>query len=276
MTIRLFLLAGILVWFGLAGCGVGEEDLAGFEPEVPAHYAFRLPGDYDPEYEYPVLVCLHGHNRTEQQALDLWDRGFFPDPDFVLLAVRAPFEGAGGFAWFKQRREEDQDLDNVALRRISAATAEERVMEVLEEFEDEYAIDPDWRFVVGFSQGANIAFHTGLRHPEIFQGVGGIAGRMDTFILSPRRVRDIDEMDVFVALGRDEGPRAIAAVEGDRDFLQQRGASVRLYLFDGGHVVTRQACIEMENFFDLVVGTETEDPEQEWDDGYDEEYEEGG
>ncbi len=261
----------ILLAAGLAvftGCGDRGESRVRFDPEVPAHYAFRLPADYDSEEEYPLVIALHGHDMDESQPLCLWNEGFFYEPDFILLSVRAPFKGDDGFAWFKQK-DDTLDIDPVARRKASVWAAETRILEILAEFEEDYRIDPDWRFLIGFSQGANLAFYVGLRNADIFQGVAGFSGHLDTFLLPPRQLGDIEEMEVFIALGRGEGVRAVEAVRNDKELLSKAGAEVRLYLYEGGHVTTASSCRAMQNFFDLALSRAPEDDfiyEEEFDD----------
>ena len=255
----------------ITGCGADSIDNPSvvFEAESDYGYDFRLPEDYDPDFEYPLLVVLHGHDQDENQALELWDDGFFYEPDFILVTVRAPFLSEDGYAWF--RSDEDDDLDWVTRRRASAPAGDQRILDVIDEFEQQYLVDVDYRIVMGISQGANIAFYTALRHPSVFAGVAAIAGRLDTTLVSRRTLRNAIDLDVFLALGRDEGPRAVEAVAGDERLLLDNGAGVRLFMHDEGHVVNPASIRAMEEFFELTL-TDVTDEELMYEEGTEEEY----
>jgi predicted esterase len=221
------------------GCG---GRLAPLDPDVPAHYEIRLPEMYDPDESYPVVIILHDAGRTEAQVTDLWDRGWFYLPDFIMVAVRAPFQSGSGFSWLK----EDPAEEPASLVRRSARTSELAILDVLEQVEEEFSVDADWRFVSGLGQGAGVAFYTAFRHAELFQGVAGFGSGIDTVLFERRSLRGIRDMDVF------------ADVPLDEELLNQAGANVAVRESGPGQTLTPSALRAMQNFFGLA---EEEAPE---------------
>jgi len=225
----------------LAGCGPREASVQPFEPEVPVAFDVRLPEMYDLDESYPLLVCLPDAGQTEQSVLDMWDNGYFYMPDFILVVVRQPFEYG---AWFK----EDPSEDPLVVRRRAARTGEELVGTVLADVESEYATDPDWRFICGFGQGAQVAFYAGFKHPELFQGAAGFGSGIDTTLISRRMLRGIRDMDIF------------ATVPLDEELLGQAGAKVKIHEIAMGQTPPPSALRAMQNFFSL---SEEEAPEDD-------------
>lgn len=239
----------ILVVFFLFQCGSKKTAEIKLEPEVPSKYVYRFPSEYDPNEPPPLVIALHGHNQAENQATKLWDEGFFYEPDFILVSVRGPFQGKDGYEWFSQNK---TLISNPVQRGIaSAPTCEEIVIKALAEFKEEKNIEPDLIYLLGFSQGATMALYIGLKNPDIFDGIAAISGNMDTFLLSASKIKDIEDMDIFLALGRGEGPRAVEAIKVTKSLLEQSGANVRLYLHDEGHVINASSCRAMQNFLSL-------------------------
>ncbi len=226
-----------------AGCGPREAAVEPFEPDVPATFEVRLPEMYDPAESYPVLVCLPDAGQTELSVTALWDQGYFYMPDFILVAVRAPFSYGGGQAWFR----EDPGEEPSVARRRSARTGEERVDEVLAEVEAQYSTDPDWRYVCGFGQGAELAFYVTFKHPELFQGVAGFGAGIDSTIVSRALLRGIRDMDVF------------ATVAVDEELLTQAGAGVKVHELPAGVPPPPSALRSMQNFFGLAEEDAPED-----------------
>ena len=247
-----------LLGFTQIRCGSKKVAEVKLEPEVPLQYEVRFPQDMDEEGTPSIVVALHGHNRDEKEATQLWDEGFFYEPDFILLSVRGPFKGTEGYEWFSQV--DSLASDPIKRRRASAPTSEDRILDAINEFATKQNIEPGLIYLLGFSQGATMALDIGLRNPEIFDGIAAIAGNIDTFLLSEAKIKDIEDMDIFLAIGRGEGPRAVEAMEGTKDLLAGAGARVRLYLHDEGHTINARSCRAMQNFLEL---TYTEAPEDD-------------
>jgi len=239
LELRFFCVAAIAA-LALAGCGPREAVVQPLEPEVPSAFDVRLPEIYEPEESYTVLVCLPDAGLTEQSVLDMWDGGYFYMPDFILVVVRQPFEYG---AWFK----DDPSEDPLVARRRAARTGEERISAVLADVESEYPTDPDWRFICGFGQGAQVAFYAGFKHPELFQGVAGFGAGIDTTLISRRVLRGVRDMDVF------------ATVPLDEELLSQAGAKVKVHEIALGQTPPPSALRAMQNFFSLSEEQAPED-----------------
>lgn len=252
----------------LLACGPGgDEPAMVLEPEVEVSYDFRLPEEYDPAVAYPLLLALHDHGQDVDQVLEMWDGDMLREPDFILLTVRAPFTAGAGYGWLPEKR--DSAAGSIDLRRSSARTGDARVLDVLDEFEQSYLVDPDFRTLLGIGEGANLAFYSALRHPDIFSSVAAVAGRLDTELGVERILGNADGLEVFLAFGRFAGERAVAAVTADQALLIRRGASVRLFLHDGPGDFNEAVADEMLEFFDLTLGGEPDEDEQFEEDEYD-------
>ncbi|MFO7638193.1 MAG: hypothetical protein R6X14_02655 [bacterium] len=241
----------------LAGCGGPEAaDVEPYAPELPVEYAVRLPHDFDPTEDYPLVVALHGYDRTEAQATALWDAGFFFMPEFILLAIRAPFDAGVGYAWYRDPTEGE---DPATARRRSARTAEELLLTALEEFEAQYLVDANQRVLLGFGQGAGVACWVAPRCQELFSALA-LFGRPDLELAAAAGTAGLDQFDVFVAGPGDDAPRA-------EQFFRDAGAQVRHFALPGP-AASAAALRAMQNEFDISAETAPED-----DLGYDDEGE---
>ena len=72
-------------------------------------------------------------------------------------------------------------------------------------------------------------------------------------------LEDIEGMEVYLAVGREEDPRVIKAMRNTESLLADAGARVMLYIHDRGHVITDVSCRKMQNFFALSLEDAPED-----------------
>lgn len=274
----------------LVGCGGSQEDadLQPFEPETAAHYAIRLPTGYDANESYPLVVALHGHNKTEGQATGLWDEGFFYMPDFILVSVRGPFNSTRGFSWYKPRGE---GVDASTRRNASALTCEQLILQVIAEVEQDYSVDPDSRILLGFSIGSSIAFFAGLRNPDVFSGIASFSGVVDRAWAVEPTPENAGHLDVFIGIGRRESSALLKSARRMIGQLRKAEANARLDIHEEGHVIKAAQVRTMQNFFDIALERAPEDdyvynrdgmrkmeyppgygPDDYFEDGYEDDY----
>lgn len=193
----------------------------------------KLPQAYDSSKAYPLLVALHGNGGTAQ--------GFAPAfssfaRDSLLVAVpegEHPGPG-GGRSWFylTQDRSLWEECDTRSVDHVvelaTAIAARHRV---------------DGVFMLGFSQGASLAYMVGLRNPSQVRGVvaiGGVFPDVDQpgAIVHASHVQGARNVKIFVARGITDLAVSREAFVSQRDFLLAHGYSVTAYEYAGGHVLT--------------------------------------
>lgn len=259
MKNKVFLLS-ILFGILIVQCGGKEkEETFGIklEPDVPIEYSYRFPEDFDSNEPPPLVIVLHGYDRDENEATWLWDEGFFYEPDFILLSVRAPFKGKDGFKWLIKSG--NNEVEQLQFRRASARICEKRVLDALDEFIENKNFEPDLVYLLGLSQGSIISFYIGLMNADIFDGIATIAGYMDTTLFSEPKIDECEDMEIFLAFGRKEETQKVDAAKKTVNLLSKAGAKVRFYLHDEGHTINAQSCRAMQNFFELSLEEAPED-----------------
>ena len=195
----------------------------------------RLPKDFDSTRGYPVLIGLHGFGSNAEKFLALWDT--FQKRDFVYVVPEAPYlshkDRDPGFSWTLPVSEDS------GLRDEARAMTEEFIVNVARAAGAKFHTDRV--FLLGFSQGSKLAYHVGLRHPELFSGIIAFGGRLEQGRLSARILARAKGMKCFIAHGRDD--RMVDWQEGEnaRKFLKSRGCEVLFQEFDGGHKVEENA-----------------------------------
>lgn len=120
----------------------------------------------------PLLVLLHGVRGNE---LGMQAVAEAMDPRFLALSIRGPHQsGPEAFRWFDVKFTTRRLL-------IDSAEAEASRCAVLQFINDAvmgFGADPRRVYLLGFSQGATLAWSLALTAPQRLRGVVGIAGRV--------------------------------------------------------------------------------------------------
>jgi predicted esterase len=251
------LLLGAVCWLvnGVLTCSREELTLTA---EVPSYYTCRLPADYDSTGECPLVIALHGRDQDEGQMTALWDQQFFYDPNFILLSIRAPFRAKNGYAWMSENAS-NPTSDPYAVVRASAKVSAERILQTLDDFSEQYGVDDVEIYLMGFAQGAQTAFYTAFKHPDVFAGIASEGGNVDSILNPPKTLGKAGYLDIYMSVGREENPDFLDAVEQTADRFARLGSEIDFYVHDGGHVITWQSCRRMQNTFMLSNSDAPED-----------------
>jgi phospholipase/carboxylesterase len=217
---------------------------AAVKPVVNTHYyqiphvmkcLVHLPADYDPGKAYPLLIALHGSGGSPQNFDGLWEK--HSKAQCLLAAPEGPYvlppeqrRDIPGYSWFLQVKDRRiwAMADPLVVQAMAATVAEIKA---------NYKVGPV--YILGFSQGASLAYQAALRHPDIFAGVLAVAGLFPAEFLTQADLdRAAPTLRVFIAHGTRDAVVKPAASEKARSFLEQAGFQVTFQTFKGGHTLS--------------------------------------
>jgi predicted esterase len=207
------------------------EDVLFRSPSLTAILEF--PERYDSARTYPLLVALHGNGGTAAEL----DSGLASlDRTGILVAVPQGEHAkpAGGYSWFLETSDR-------SIWEASDARTVDRVVELIAAIGARYRIGKVC--ILGFSQGASLAYMTGLRNPALVTGVLAIGGHFpdvdrEGSILHLQDVINARNVKVFVARGRSDPHVSRRVFTDQQDFLKSRGYAVTAYEYAGAHYLT--------------------------------------
>lgn len=192
----------------------------------------------DREGPSPVILMLHGWTGDEQA---MWVFANRMPPDALLLAPRAPYPSPlGGYSWHAHQHKVWPWVDdfNPAIEALFQALEGGHFPEA----------DTSRLALVGFSQGAALAYALALQHPQRVRALAGLSGFMPEGAEALARYRPLEGMPVFTAHGSQDRlvpvERARAAVR----ILQEAGARVTYCEDDVGHKLGAGCFKGLENF----------------------------
>lgn len=213
--------------------GFGRREFYPASSYLPCR--IHLPDGYDSTKAYRLVIGLHGYGGTADRFALLWQR--FPARDFIYASPEAPYQLAAdkeiGYSWGI-----DTETDSLT-DRTAYALSEAYVVDLTKQLARRYSFRDV--YLLGFSQGAGLAYTTGLRNPSVFRGVAAFGGWLDTLAL-PGTVTATDKaLRVFIAHGAADRVIEPKAATDARDRLMAKGYDVTYYPFDGAHQVAASA-----------------------------------
>jgi len=202
----------------------------------------RLPPVTSPASHLVVLV--HGYGSDGNDLIGLAPHWQQEAPGAAFIAPNAPdpLAGSPGYQWFPISRIDPHEMQKGV----------ERVGPLLDQFLDaelaRLSLPPEKLMLVGFSQGAMLSLHVGLRRatpPAAIVGLSGLLAGPPPFELSERE----DSPPVFLAHGDADQVVPVQAMLMAASALGEAGLRVQWHLARGiGHGVD-QATIALAGGF---------------------------
>jgi predicted esterase len=215
-----------------------------FPARLDAHYLLRVPEAVDART--PLLVTLHGFGENPETMLQLTEKMFDQRP--VIAALQGPnqfFLGADtskvGYGWITSR----QPADSIRLHR-------DMVLHVLEEVGREFAIPPERRLLVGFSQAVALNYRFAATCPNAVRGVVGVCGGVPGDWENPS-YHPVNAALLHIA-GREDAFYAPGVTGHYLERLRLRAADVEFHMLDGGHRMPSAGSLIVGRWLQRVLG----------------------
>lgn len=200
---------------------------------------YRQPDSSGP---FPVIVLLHGWTGDEDSMWIFADR--LP-PSCLLIAPRAPYETPlGGYGWHPHKTKAWPWVDDFR-------PAVESLNELLVE-ENFPQADLSQLSLVGFSQGAALAFTFALLNPGRVQAAAGLSGFLPDGAGLLATGQPVLDLPVYMAHGSQDELVPISRARQAQRILQQAGAYVSFCEDDVGHKLSASCYRNLEIFFERL------------------------
>lgn len=176
--------------------------------DMAVNYHVLLPTEYDPQRQYPVIVCLHEVGRSPERELAWWG-GTAEKPGqsqrhgYIVIAPEYTLSDSSKYDY--------------------SAVAHQKILESLTDARKRFNIDSDRVFLAGHGMGGDAVFDLAMSHPDVFAGAIPITGISDNFCR-------------FYWQNAPDLPWYVVGGEFDRDALEQNARELNK-MFKYGHDV---------------------------------------
>lgn len=201
----------------------------------------KLPENYNIEKNYPVLILLHGNGGNAYDMSEVFaSYKKFP----VIIAIpegQYPKSSIAGYSWYFE-------TNSKQLWERFDILAAESIMETVNELKNSYRCS-DF-YIMGFSQGASLAYMTGLLFPQKIKGVAAIGGILPEIdiagsTIKSTHIENAKYLKLLIARGISDPLVEKKIYDQQVEFFKSHKFSLMEYEYQGGHNLSQEIILKI-------------------------------
>lgn len=200
-------------------------------------WVLRCQSPTDQKRNPRFMLLLHGRTGNEN-AMWVFTHNF--PASYWLIAPRAPLESGSGYSWIGNT-DAWPDL-------IEFSVPASSLMKAIDQWIARTGIPQPAIDVMGFSQGAAMAFALSAFYPERIRRVIALSGYMPLDNTYPGRYRALTNTSVFIAHGTKDTIVPMSMAEEAGQILSEVGARVTFCKSNTGHKLGVSCLRGLETF----------------------------
>lgn len=195
------------------------------------HYLLR--GPMVASAKPPLLIMLHGVGSNEADLFSFADR--IPG-EYLVVSARAPITlGPESYAWYHV----DFSTGKPVYDPKQAEAARQTIIAFIGELAQEHAFDPHRVTILGFSQGAIMAYSVALTRPDLVQRIAVMSGRLLEDVKPlVKPSADLKRLEVFISHGTQDGTLPVRSATEADSYLRVLGITPQLKTWPEGHTIS--------------------------------------
>ena len=194
---------------------------------------------------YSTIVALHGRGADYSDLLPLIEA--LNIPGVLVIAPRAPYTFMNsGFAWYGLQDEGIPSSD-------SFIPSLNRLRKFLREIRGIYPVDDKSVFLLGFSQGAVMAYAAGLEEPKAFKGIVALSGYIPTRSGLSLALENLSGLAVFISHGINDELIPVRYGREAAKILTEARADVLYREYSMGHQIIDETIGDLAKWMRLRV-----------------------
>jgi len=189
-----------------------------------------------------LLLLLHGW-KGDESSMWVFTRNL-PDA-YTVLAPRAPYaDPSGGYSWRENipGRWGYPSIDDLH-------HSAEAVLELVDEWSVSAGLDAIQFDLIGFSQGAALAYTITMLYPEHVGRLAALSGFLPSGFETYLERRVLGQKSIFVAHGRQDELIPVDLARDNVAALEASGVQVMYCESDSGHRVSKECLKGVEAYF---------------------------
>lgn len=191
----------------------------------------------------PTLILLHGVGSNEKDLFRLKDQ--LP-ANALIISAQAPMAmGPGKYGWYEVDFSTGKPVYNAA----QELNSREKILAFLDEIVNQYKVDRQKIFLIGFSQGAIMSFTIALNTPKKIGGIIALSGRIlkeaKTTIATEAALKSVK---VMIAHGTNDQILPIQHARESKAFLQHRFPNFHYKEYPIGHQISEEVIRDIQEF----------------------------
>ena len=191
---------------------------------------------------HPTVVMLHGRYGNEEV---MWIFQKTIPAQWLKIAPRAiKNDPHGGYSWVLQ---EDQSWPSLSTfdRAVAAVYTFIRSLQTV------YNANPDQIYLMGFSQGAAVAYAVAMCHPGVTQAVAGLVGFVPENCDASQSLSALQNLPIFMAVGKQDKRIPYERSQKCVATLRHAQADLSYHEYDTGHKLNVQGTNDLSRWWSM-------------------------
>ncbi|MDI7742282.1 esterase [Lysinibacillus fusiformis] len=203
----------------------------------PYTYKHIAPNNNTDEHQ-PAIFLLHGLGSNEEDLLQLVEEF---KGQCHIFSLRGPITHSPGFAFYTF--EEEGKPTREVFDKVITFT-QSFILEAIEEFR----LDINKIFLVGFNQGAAVVETLTLTLGNLIHATVALSGYLPQFVINEYKKAPLDRTKIFISHGEYDYDFPIQWGETSKKYFEELGVQVTYKTYPDGHGVTPQNLKDMVTF----------------------------
>jgi phospholipase/carboxylesterase len=207
-------------------------------------YDVHLPANMDPDKKYPVVFTLHGKGSNERNMFGL----VAPLSDnFIIIGIRGNLPLGAGYQYYdlKSLGNPIREMFDEAVKQLEAF-----ILYATEK----YPIDPDKRYLLGFSQGAILSMTLALTMGDRLKGIVALNGYVPDFVKTEYPLRNVKDVSVFISHGEYDSVFPVRIGHETAAYFKGQKPLLTFKLYPSDHGVSEENQIDVLNWLKRDAG----------------------
>lgn len=188
----------------------------------------------------PILILLHGRGADE---FDLLQIGELLNENFLTISIRAPKRFLfGGYTWFDMNNEMEINDDDFFK---SFSDLNETINFILQKY------NRSKNFILGFSQGAVMAYSIGLFRPKDFVGIIAQSG----FLFESKKIQfDFNnKTNFFQTHGKFDDVVSIKYADESKKYFEKNNLNLVSKYYQMSHEISDDCINDVKNWIKSLL-----------------------
>ncbi len=193
----------------------------------------KLPDNYDKNKTYPVLFSLHGNGGDAQSLANIFNP--YTSMEVIFVFPQGQYtKQFGGYSWYLE-------TTNKAIWELGDLLSADNLIAALDEVKSYYKTGDVYIF--GFSQGASLAYMTGLKYSSRIKGIAAVGGILPEIDVEGSVIKTVDinnavNLKMLIARGSLDTTVPKENYDIQKDFFSSKGYDVYNFEYSGAHEIT--------------------------------------
>jgi len=207
----------------------------------------------------PVLIMLHGYGSNEADLFEI-ARGL--DGRFITFSLRAPYStNEGGFCWYSLEFLPNQEF---RYNYKEATESRAKILSFISNACKAYKLDSTQVFLMGFSQGAIMAYDLAIKAPSKIKGIMALSGRL--MEESKQQATDwlkVAKVKMFIAHGNSDNVIKVSeAVKADEFFKSKAVKDLSYKEYEMPHSISGKELNDLKAWLVKAIAPPEKKPAQ--------------